>query len=656
MGVCQRTRCCVVILLALCALGEAFAAERELRGVWYTPRQGRGFVWQSDIALAMDSIANNHFNTVFFNVWSQGYPLFRSRTFFEATGGRYWTDPAAGERDLLAEAVAEAHRRGLDLEAWFEYGFVGGYSGNRPAGSARGPLLDSHPDWRGRSSSGSDSIILGTGGAHYWMSHLHPGVLQFLIELSDEVAEQYDVDAVELDRIRYPNLDWGYDSATVSAYRAETGINLPPDKSDPAWMRWRADKLNAFAKSAYNSAKSHNPTLLFTNAPSQYGSGNYYAAYKSFLQDWAAWVSGGYLDAAYVQMYVDPSTFSQYLQSVLQYRVNDPLLKKKIFPGFAVIPDRRGLSVSDVSQIVQTTRDNGLLGDAIWFYTDLGRSPDGSGKTYWSFLKEGVYAQPAVTPLRDEPDWRSGTVLINENDPASIDTTGRWEKSSLLLPIGYFGPCLQAQGAAPAASISYYADMPASAWYDVYAYIAGYGARTKHALYDLYDSSRTAVRTSVDESDGKRQGWAYLGTRYYTEGRHRKVVRLSNEGAEPSNPLTAAGGLMLLLDRRLSPGARLSGVSEGRSETPRRYELQPAFPNPFNPSTTLTYSLPSDSFVHVEVVDLLGRTVQTLVKGVYQGAGEHRVAFDGAGIGSGIYFARFEIDGAVQTRKLILVR
>ncbi|PIU44271.1 MAG: hypothetical protein COS95_09880, partial [Ignavibacteriales bacterium CG07_land_8_20_14_0_80_59_12] len=112
----------------------------------------------------------------------------------------------------------------------------------------------------------------------------------------------------------------------------------------------------------------------------------------------------------------------------------------------------------------------------------------------------------------------------------------------------------------------------------------------------------------------------------------------------------------LLLDRRLSPGARLSGVSEGRSETPRRYELQPAFPNPFNPSTTLTYSLPSDSFVHVEVVDLLGRTVQTLVKGVYQGAGEHRVAFDGAGIGSGIYFARFEIDGAVQTRKLILVR
>jgi uncharacterized lipoprotein YddW (UPF0748 family) len=60
-------------------------------------------------------------NVVYFNAWSRRRPLWRSQLFLQETG--YATGPAAGERDTLREAIAEAHRRGLDIEPWMECGF-----------------------------------------------------------------------------------------------------------------------------------------------------------------------------------------------------------------------------------------------------------------------------------------------------------------------------------------------------------------------------------------------------------------------------------------------------------------------------------------------------------------------------------------------------
>ncbi len=54
--------------------------------------------------------------------------------------------PIIAGRDILAEAVAEGHRLGLHVEAWFEYGFVGGWTGNQPPG-VKGPIFQAHPDW-----------------------------------------------------------------------------------------------------------------------------------------------------------------------------------------------------------------------------------------------------------------------------------------------------------------------------------------------------------------------------------------------------------------------------------------------------------------------------------------------------------------------------
>jgi hypothetical protein len=87
----------------------------------------------------------------------------------------------------------------------------------------------------------------------------------------------------------------------------------------------------------------------------------------------------------------------------------------------------------------------------------------------------------------------------------------------------------------------------------------------------------------------------------------------------------------------------------GGSEMPRAFALLQNYPNPFNPSTRITFSLPVRSRVTVEVYNLLGQRVRTLVNGE-RPAGNHSMEWDGTGdasqqLGSGVYFLRLDATG-----------
>jgi hypothetical protein len=86
-----------------------------------------------------------------------------------------------------------------------------------------------------------------------------------------------------------------------------------------------------------------------------------------------------------------------------------------------------------------------------------------------------------------------------------------------------------------------------------------------------------------------------------------------------------------------------------------RFELNPNYPNPFNPSTTISFSLSTESKVKLEVFDVTGRQVTTLINQTVQ-LGEHQAVFDGSGLPSGIYFARLISQHEQATQKLLLVK
>jgi hypothetical protein len=87
----------------------------------------------------------------------------------------------------------------------------------------------------------------------------------------------------------------------------------------------------------------------------------------------------------------------------------------------------------------------------------------------------------------------------------------------------------------------------------------------------------------------------------------------------------------------------------------RKFELYPNYPNPFNPSTTIKYFLPSAQFVTLQVFNTNGQEVATLVQG-RRSAGEQHVQFDAYDLSAGVYFCRLAAGAFGQTRKMILLR
>jgi len=79
------------------------------------------------------------------------------------------------------------------------------------------------------------------------------------------------------------------------------------------------------------------------------------------------------------------------------------------------------------------------------------------------------------------------------------------------------------------------------------------------------------------------------------------------------------------------------------------------FPNPLNPSTEISFSLPAASKVKLEVYNISGQLVATPANGSFD-AGNHSVVWDGSGVATGVYFYRLDADGVISSRKMLLIK
>ncbi|MBU1700644.1 MAG: T9SS type A sorting domain-containing protein [Candidatus Eisenbacteria bacterium] len=95
-------------------------------------------------------------------------------------------------------------------------------------------------------------------------------------------------------------------------------------------------------------------------------------------------------------------------------------------------------------------------------------------------------------------------------------------------------------------------------------------------------------------------------------------------------------------------------VSLKRELVPGKFFFSQNYPNPFKPSTTISFSLPEASSVVIKVFDITGRRVATLADGPYE-AGVHNVRWEAKGVSSGIYFCRIQTGAHVATRRMMLL-
>lgn len=115
---------------------------------------------------------------------------------------------------------------------------------------------------------------------------------------------------------------------------------------------------------------------------------------------------------------------------------------------------------------------------------------------------------------------------------------------------------------------------------------------------------------------------------------------------DPANPV---------IEVPVSANIEMATSSEITSEVPQRLELAQNYPNPFNPTTTIQFSLNRSSDVTLEVFNITGQRVATLINGSMS-AGSHQHTFDASSLSSGIYMYRLITPEQMLTRQMILIK
>lgn len=97
------------------------------------------------------------------------------------------------------------------------------------------------------------------------------------------------------------------------------------------------------------------------------------------------------------------------------------------------------------------------------------------------------------------------------------------------------------------------------------------------------------------------------------------------------------------------------GISNSSSQVPEKFNLSQNFPNPFNPSTKISFAIPQSQNVRLAVYDMTGKEVALLVNGNLN-AGSYEYTFDGKNLNSGIYFYRLTAGNFTETKKMSLIK
>ncbi|HIK36979.1 MAG: glycoside hydrolase family 10 protein [Geminocystis sp.] len=350
----------IIIFYPLKGASQSATTQTEIRGVWITKNDSDVWLDGKKLSESMRELASLNFNTVYPVVWNSGYVAYDSEVAKRVgipiiKGKSNW--------DIVAEIVYQAHRNGLLVIPWFEFGFM------TPPTSE---LAIYHPQWL--TSRRDGSLISETGaGEVVWLNPFHPEVQQLIIDLVVEICSRYQVDGIQFDDHLALPRDFGYDAYTVSLYREETNKNPPANFQEEEWVKWRADKITDFMLRLRQRLKQINPRLIVSLAPNPYRQ-----AYNFSLQDWQRWVDLGIVDELVIQVYRDD--LASFVRELNQPEVQKA--KQKIPTGVAILTGLRNkpTPITLVENKVREARRNGL-GVAFFYYETLwwgkpGETPD----------------------------------------------------------------------------------------------------------------------------------------------------------------------------------------------------------------------------------------------------------------------------------------
>ena len=287
--------------------------------------------------------------------------------------------------DPLALAVEEAHKRGLELHAWFNP-----YRARHLA--AKGPISAGH-------ISKTHPQLVRQYGKSLWLDPGEKEVQDYSLSVVMDVVKRYDIDGVHFDDYFYP-----YKEQDASGKE----IDFPDESS---WRRfgaasglsrddWRRENVNSFIQRVYQSIKSAKPWVKFGVSPfGIWRPGNPpqikgFDAYARLYADSRKWLANGWLDYFAPQLYWAIQPPEQSFPVLLKWWADQNTKSRLLIPGLdATKTNRRWKPDEIVNQIRLTRQQPGAAGHIHWDMKAL-MSQNNLG----DMLEREVYGAPALVP------------------------------------------------------------------------------------------------------------------------------------------------------------------------------------------------------------------------------------------------------------------
>jgi uncharacterized lipoprotein YddW (UPF0748 family) len=577
--------------------------KREFRGAWIATvvnldwpnsRTGSTADQKQQLITMLDRLQEAGINAVMFQIRTECDALYDSP--YEPWS--YWLTGEQGKApnpyyDPLEFAVDEAHKRGMELHAWFNP-----YRAERAVGNydlADNHVVVQHPDWALQISN---------------FKFLNPGlpdVREFVAMIVADVVRRYDIDGVHFDDYFYP-----YPPNAISNEDDDTFAEHNRDFTDRG--DWRRDNVNLLIEMVADSINLINPRVKFGISPFGIWKNGVPSgivgldAYNVIYADARAWLDNEWIDYVVPQLYwpfgggQDYGTLAPWWESVRNGR--------DFYPGHGLYRSDSNtfsgtlFAADEIPRQVRFNRSREGIDGSVFFRAK--NITQFSSKGFADSLQNDLYLHPSIVP---SIAWKDS--LYAPMDPPQ-DFAHEWVDEQTL---GFTWE-----------QPSYEDDLIRYAVYRLQS-------PTPPVFPDDLDDGAALLSVQVDTYFEDSPPYADDPYYYFVTALNRNY----NE-TDPSEVIT------------------VTVTSAPDFDTPiARYTLYQNYPNPFNPETNIRFTLPVASKVTLTVYDLLGREVAVLLD-ERRYAGEHTVRFNAAGLPSGVYIYRIQAGDFVQSKRMILTK
>jgi uncharacterized protein (TIGR03437 family) len=323
--------------------------------------------------------------------------------------------------DALADVVSKAHAAGIEAHTWLVI---------CPAGSDTEMKADPRHilNTHGPSAAGRDNWIAldNTGkafdGSNYSLDPGHPDAAAYIADVVEHLVENYAVDGIHFDYVRYAGNTWGYNPVSVERFNRLSLKTGAPAPADTAWGEFRRQQVTALMRKMYLRAVKFRPDIKVSAALIAWGDAPATAAgwpgssaYSGVMQDWVAWLKEGILDLGIPMNYDREHDASQkrWFDNWLTFeRENQG--RRMILPGPAIYLNSVENSLAQAQRVLATPQGTKPFGGVVfysyactnWSQCGTGGSPPLANREFYARAGDFFAALgPAATPVLP---WKVG--------------------------------------------------------------------------------------------------------------------------------------------------------------------------------------------------------------------------------------------------------